>query len=132
MAKLKDELKQTKAENERIKAELQLNKGIHGVLSKDDSSENLETPSSINQMTMERKSTCKDKLSNKKCKKLKKKNNGKGCQNKSTQKKCMKMCRLCPDGKYSVINYLQCWLEETLQVLFYEANVPISDGYSTV
>ena len=109
MTKLKDELK-TKAENERIKAELQLNKGINEVLSKDDSSENLETPSSINQMTMERKSTCKDKLSNKKCKKLTKKNNGKGCQNKSTQKKCMKMCGLCPDGKFGIMNYLQCTL----------------------
>ena len=106
MAKLKDELKQTKAENERIKAERQLNKGINEVLSKDDSSENLETLSSINQMTMERKSTCKDKLSNKKCKKLKKKNNGKGCQNKSTQKKCIKMCGLCPDGKLGIMNHL--------------------------
>ena len=110
MAKLEEELEQTKAEHERTKAELRLNKGIKGVLSEDDSSENLETPFSSNQMIMTGKSTCKDKLSNKKCKKLKKKNNGKGCQNKSTQKKCMKMCGLCPDGKFSVISYLQFWL----------------------
>ena len=46
MSKLKEELEQTKAEHERTKAELRLNKGIKGVLSEDDSSENLESPTS--------------------------------------------------------------------------------------
>ena len=100
MAKLTNELEETKAELERTKAKLQLDQGVSGVLP-GDSSENLESPTSNNQMTM--KGTCEDKLSQKKCKKLKKKKNGKGCQTKSTQKKCMKTCELCPpDGKFGI------------------------------
>ena len=71
----------------------------------EDSIDNLETTKMI-----ERKSTCEDKTSSKKCKKLKKKKNGKGCQTKSTQKKCMKTCELCPpDGKFGVIHYLMSY-----------------------
>ena len=104
--KLTDELLQTRAELERTKAELQLDKGMKGVLS-EDSSENLAIPTLNNQTMMEEKSTCEDKLSQKKCKKLKKKKNGKGCQTKSTQKKCTKTCKLCPPvGKFGIIHYL--------------------------
>ena len=102
--KLTDELIQTRAELERTKAEFQLNQGMKGVLS-EDSSENLATPTSNNQMIMEGKSTCEDKLSQKKCNRLKNKNNGKGCQNKSTQKKCIKTCGLCPGGKLGVSHH---------------------------
>ena len=107
MAKLTNELEETKAELERTKAKLQFDQGIRGVLPRD-SSENLESPTSNEQMTM--KETCEDKLSEKKCKKLKKKKNGKGCQTKSTQKKCTKTCELCPpDGKFGVIHYLMSY-----------------------
>ena len=107
MAKLTNELEETKAELERTKAKLQFDQGVSGVLP-GDSSENLESPTSNNQMMM--KGTCKDKLSQKKCKKLEKKNNGKGCKNKSTQKKCIKTCGLCPpDGKFGVIHYLMSY-----------------------
>ena len=107
MAKLTNELEETKAELERTKAKLQFDQGIRGVLPRD-SFENLESPTSNNQMTM--KGTCEDKLSQKKCKKLKKKKNGKGCQTKSTQKKCMKTCELCPpDGEFGVIHYLMSY-----------------------
>ena len=41
------------------------------------------------------KQACKDKLSRKKCEKLKKKKRGKGCKRKSTQKKCKETCGLC-------------------------------------
>ena len=100
-------MEETKAELERTKAKLQLDQGVSGVLP-GYSSENLESPTSNNQMTM--KETCEDKLSEKKCKKLKKKKNGKGCQTKSTQKKCMKTCELCPpDGKFGVIHYLMSY-----------------------
>ena len=103
MAKLTNELEETKAELERTKYKLQLDQGVSGVLP-GDSSENLESPTSNNQMTM--KGTCEDKLSQKKCKKLKKKKNGKGCQTKSTQKKCTKTCELCPpDGKFGIIHF---------------------------
>ena len=104
MAKLTNELKETKAELERTKTNLQIEQGIRRVLP-GDSSENLESSTSNIQMMM--KGTCEDKLSQKKCKKLEKKNNGKGCKNKSTQKKCIKTCGLCPpDGKFGVIHYL--------------------------
>ena len=107
MAKLTNELEETKAELERTKAKFQLDQGIRGVLP-GNSSENLESPTSNNQMTM--KEICEDKLSEKKCKKLKKKKNGKGCQTKSTQKKCTKTCELCPpDGKFGVIHYLMSY-----------------------
>ena len=99
MAKLTNELEETKAELERTNAKLQPDQGIGGV-SPGDSSENLDSSTSNNQMEM--KGTCEDKLSQKKCNRLKKKNNGKGCQNKSTQKKCIKTCGLCPDGKLGV------------------------------
>ena len=103
MAKLTNELEETKAELERTKAKLQFDQGIRGVLPRD-SSENLESPTSNEQMT--KKETCEDKLSEKKCKKLKKKKNGKGCQTKSTQKKCTKTCELCPpDGKFGIIHF---------------------------
>ena len=107
MAKLTNELEETKAELERTKAKLQFDQGIRGVLPRD-SFENLESPTSNNQMTM--KETCEDKLSEKKCKKLKKKKNGKGCQTKSTQKKCIKTCELCPPGgEFGVIHYLMSY-----------------------
>ena len=118
--KLTDELVQTRAELERTKAELQLNQGMKGILS-EDSSENLVTPTLNNQMMMEEKSTCKDKLSQKKCKRLKKKNNGKGCQNKSTQKKCIKTCKLCPDGKLGVSHHPMNYLH----------NYPFLSSYNT-
>ena len=103
--KLTDELVQTRAELERTKAELQLNQGMNGVLS-EDSSENLATPILTNQMIMEGKSTCEDKLSKKKCQKLKKNKKGKGCENEATQKKCKNTCGLCGGGKLGIIGYL--------------------------
>ena len=44
------------------------------------------------------KQACKDKLSAKKCEKLKKKKKGKGCKKKVTQKKCKETCGLCEDN----------------------------------
>ena len=34
--------------------------------------------------------------------------------------------------RYETIIYIQCWPKETLLVLFYEAKVPILDGYSII
>ena len=36
------------------------------------------------------------------------------------------------DGQWIRREKVQCWPKETLQVLFYEAKVPISNRYSTV
>ena len=68
-------------------------------------SENVKTPAFDNQITLEEKSTCEDKLSKKKCQKLKKKNKGKGCENEATQKKCKNTCGLCGGGKLGIICY---------------------------
>ena len=46
------------------------------------------------------KAACKDVKSKKKCKKLKKANNGNGCKKKSTMKNCQKTCGLCDTGKF--------------------------------
>ena len=58
---------------------------------------------SKNQTIIEKKSICKDKLSAKKCQKLKKKNKGLGCKKKATQKKCEKTCGMCNGGKCFLI-----------------------------
>ena len=69
-------------------------------------SENKESPAFNDRIMLEEKSTCKDKLSKKKCQKLKKKNKGKGCENEATQKKCKNTCGLCGVGKLGFIDYL--------------------------
>ena len=79
----------------------------------EDSTDNLETTKMI-----ERKSTCEDKLSLKKCKKLKKKNGGNGCKNKTTKKKCKKTCELCDDGKFILIKLLFIWTKKKLSNIF--------------
>ena len=61
---------------------------------------NAEPLASDNQIAIGENKACKDKLSQKKCLKLKKKKKGKGCKKKGTQKKCKKTCDLCPDGKF--------------------------------
>ena len=68
-------------------------------------SENMKTPTSNDQVMIEEKPTCKDKLTEKKCKKLKKKNKGNGCKKENTKNKCKKTCGLCSDGKLSIIGY---------------------------
>ena len=50
-------------------------------------------------MIIEEIKACKDEISEKACQKLKKKNKGKGCEKKSTWKKCRKTCGLCADSK---------------------------------
>ena len=45
---------------------------------------------------------CKDKISSKKCKKLKKK--GK-CEDKKTSKKCMETCQKCTPGTIAIDNF---------------------------
>ena len=49
------------------------------------------------------KSDCSDKISSKKCKKLKKK--GK-CEDKKTYKKCMETCQKCTQGTIAIDNLL--------------------------
>ena len=61
------------------------------------------------QMIIEEKKACKDEISEKACQKLKKKNKGKGCEKKSTQKKCKKTCALCDDGKFFYQISLNSW-----------------------
>ena len=53
---------------------------------------------------------CKDKISTKKCKKLKKK--GK-CEDKKTYKKCMETCQRCTPGIIEVFNYTNSLLNTT-------------------
>merc|ERR1712051_1155665 len=48
------------------------------------------------------RSECKDKISSKKCKKLKKK--GK-CENKKISKKCMETCQKCPPGTIAIDDF---------------------------
>ena len=95
-------MEQTQAELKQSQAELR-HQGMKNVSLKG-FFENKGTKTS---MMIERKSTCENKLSEKKCKKLKKKNKGNGCRDKGTQKKCIRTCGLCPDGKLGVISFSQ-------------------------
>ena len=63
-------------------------------------SENKRTSTLNSQIMIEQKKVCKDEKSEKACQKLKKKNKGKGCEKKDTQKMCRKTCGLCDDGKF--------------------------------
>ena len=58
---------------------------------------------SMGMMNTEMRAKCKDKLSTKKCKKLKKK--GK-CEDKKTYKKCMETCQKCTQGTIAIDNLL--------------------------
>ena len=78
-------------EHKVIKEKIMMRNGVISLFS-EDSTDNLETPKMI-----ERQSTCEDKLSSKKCIRMKKKNEGNGCENKNTQKKCKATCGFCDD-----------------------------------
>ena len=41
-------------------------------------------------------------------------------------------CKISHAVDFNLLMHVQCWPKEMLQVLFYEAKVPNSDGYSTV
>ena len=76
--------------------------------------ENIGSQTSNNKMMNKEKEACKDLKSTKTCKKLKKKNEGKGCENKSVKKKCKKTCGLCDIGKsFSCSTH---WQHNTLSV----------------
>ena len=70
-----------------------------GFLAEVASEEMIGTSTSNNQTMIRQKSVCEDKLKKKICVKKKKKNNGIGCKNKATKKRCKKTCGLCDDGE---------------------------------
>ena len=70
--------------------------------------EKIETKTSNNQIMVEEKASCIDQKSQKVCKKLKAKNNGKGCKKESTKKKCRKTCGLCDDSMFSQSDFIEC------------------------
>ena len=69
------------------------------------SPENIETQNSTSAILNKEKEPCKDLVKRKTCKKLEKKNNGKGCKKQSIMTKCPKTCGLCGGGKYTCITY---------------------------
>ena len=70
--------------------------------------EKIETKTSNNQIMVEEKASCIDQKPKKVCKKLKAKNNGKGCKKESTKMKCKKTCGLCNDSKFSQSDIIEC------------------------
>ena len=75
-------------------------------------SKKVEDQNSNNAMMRKEKEACQDLKGTKTCKKLKKKNDGKGCEKSSVKKNCKKTCGLCDDG-----NSFLCrthWLPKTI------------------
>ena len=67
-----------------------------------------EITTSNNQIMVKEEATCEDQKPQKVCKKLKAKNNGKGCKKESTKKKCKKTCGLCDDSMFSQSDFIEC------------------------
>ena len=70
--------------------------------------EKIETKTLNSQIMVEEKASCIDQKPKKVCKKLKAKNNGKGCNKESTKKKCKKTCGLCDDSMFSQSDIIEC------------------------
>ena len=70
--------------------------------------EKIKTKTSNDQIMVEEKASCIDQKPKKVCKKLKAKNNGKGCNKESTKKKCKKTCGLCDDSMFSQSDIIEC------------------------